>query len=106
MRHHWPVIDSSAREAGRPRPWLAAHVHVRFDAAAESGHNVGGSARQMIDQVLAFEKLGTDELVVGLPAVRPDDVRRAAERFQREVVEPFRQELEARRNRLRDEYSM
>ena len=106
LRRHWPAVVERARATGRARPTLAARVRVRIGAPPDERYSLCGSAREMVAQLFEFDELGTDEFVAVLPATQPDDVRREAERFQIEVIAPYREELAARRELLRDEYSM
>lgn len=106
LRAHWPAVVEHARLHHRPPPVLAARVRVRIGSPPDERYSLCGSPRQMVTELLEFVDLGTDEFVAVLPATQADDVRREAERFQRDVIVPFRGELAARREMLRDEYSM
>jgi len=106
LRRRWPPVVERARANGRPRPALATRVRVRIGAPPDDRYSVCGTAREMVAQLLEFEELGTDEFVAVLPATEAADVRREAERFAREVIAPFREELAERRQLRRDEYSM
>jgi alkanesulfonate monooxygenase SsuD/methylene tetrahydromethanopterin reductase-like flavin-dependent oxidoreductase (luciferase family) len=92
----WPGMLETARANGRQEPYLAARVRVRFDAQPDSKYSVCGSAAEMVAELIRFAEVGTSEFVAVLDAVLPGDIDRITERFQREVVVPFREAWAAR----------
>lgn len=92
----WPAMLETARVNGRRRPYLATRVRVRFDAQPDSRYSVCGSPAEMVNELVRFSEIGTDEFVAVLEAVLPADIERATERFEREVVQPFREAWAAR----------
>ncbi len=95
LRERWPGMLATAATNGRPRPFLAARVRVRFDVDPSSTtvYAVCGTPEQMVAELLAFAEVGVDEFVTVLDAVLPADVTRLADRFERDVVRPFRAAL-------------
>jgi alkanesulfonate monooxygenase SsuD/methylene tetrahydromethanopterin reductase-like flavin-dependent oxidoreductase (luciferase family) len=91
LRDRWPAILEAAEREGRPRPFLATRVRVRFDRPADATFSVRGSSEEMVAQLVEFAEVGTDEFVAVFDAVLPDDIQAAADRFARQVVEPFRE---------------
>lgn len=86
----WPTMVEMARTHGRGRPYLACRVRVRFDARPDGRYSVCGTREEMLAQLLRFAEVGTDEFVAVLPAVRPADIEQLTSRFERELVQPFR----------------
>jgi probable F420-dependent oxidoreductase len=84
-----PALQEQSAAAGRPMPALSIRTRVRFDASPKQYYSLCGPASAMVDDLREFTRLGVEELVVVLEAVRPEDIAREAERFQREVVAPF-----------------
>jgi alkanesulfonate monooxygenase SsuD/methylene tetrahydromethanopterin reductase-like flavin-dependent oxidoreductase (luciferase family) len=106
LRNRWPAVLERARSAGRPRPTLSVRSRVRFDAPAGAVYSLHGTARAMIDELLAFDEIGVDELVVVFESTAQGAIESAMQRFQREVVEPYllsRRELD---DAVRESYSM
>lgn len=96
-----PVIRSAADAAGRPPPALAARVRVhfgslesapalRFGPQVSAGYTMAGSPDALQEEVRRWAALGLEELGLAFDAIAPDEVVAAAERFDREVVAPFR----------------
>lgn len=92
----WPAMQETARHNGRPRPYLATRVRVRFDAQPDSNYSVCGSPAEMVAELIRFAEVGADEFVAVLDAVLPDEIERATTRFEFEVVQPFREAWAAR----------
>lgn len=92
LREHWPGMLATAAKNGRPRPFLAARVRVLFDVegGATAAYALSGTTEQMVAELIAFADVGVDEFVAVLDAVLPADVATLADRFEREVVRPFR----------------
>lgn len=91
LRARWPGLLEAAAAAGRPRPSLSIRTRVKFGAAPGPVYSLVGTPDDMLADLREFEELGVDDLVVVLKFVRPEDIRREVERFDREVVVPFRQ---------------
>jgi hypothetical protein len=92
----WPAMLETARANGRRRPYLATRVRVRFDAQPDGRYSVCGSPAEMVGELVRFAEIGTNEFVAVLDAVLPEEILRDTERFQREVVEPYREAWAAR----------
>jgi probable F420-dependent oxidoreductase len=91
LHERWPVILEQATAAGRPRPALSVRSRVRFDAPQGPVYSLHGPAAQMLDELVAFDDIGVDELVVVFEEKGEHvDVERAMERFHEQVIEPFR----------------
>jgi alkanesulfonate monooxygenase SsuD/methylene tetrahydromethanopterin reductase-like flavin-dependent oxidoreductase (luciferase family) len=90
LRPRWPAMLASARENGRRRPYLATRVRVRMDAPPDGRYSLCGTPGEMAAELMRFAEIGTDEFVAVLGAVRPDEIVGLAERFDREVIGPFR----------------
>jgi alkanesulfonate monooxygenase SsuD/methylene tetrahydromethanopterin reductase-like flavin-dependent oxidoreductase (luciferase family) len=85
----WPAMVEAAAANGRPRPYLATRVRVRFDAPPDGRYSVCGSPSEIVTELGRFAALGTDEFVAVFDAVLPADIERAADRFALEVIAPF-----------------
>jgi alkanesulfonate monooxygenase SsuD/methylene tetrahydromethanopterin reductase-like flavin-dependent oxidoreductase (luciferase family) len=96
LETRWPGILETARANGRRRPYLATRVRVRFDARPDSKYSVCGSPADMVAELMRFAEVGTDEFVAVFDAVMPDEIERATDRFEREVVQEFRETWAAR----------
>jgi len=81
-----PVIRAAAEAAGRPMPRLSARARLELDAGQESFYTIHGSAADCAAEIRAFADLGVDHLVLAFPPRDPDGIRRAVERFTREVA--------------------
>ena len=92
IAQRWPGMLETARTNGRVRPYLAARVRVRFGPQPPTPgvYVMGGEAPAMIAELRRFADVGTDEFVAVFDAVTPEDVTRAADRFQHDVVAPLR----------------
>lgn len=106
LRSRLPGLLDGRRALGRPRPAISIRTRVRFGASPGPAYSFVGSARDMIRDVLAFHDLGVDDLIVVLGPSDAEGIRDAAERFDREVVVPYRVELTDRQAALRETYSM
>jgi probable F420-dependent oxidoreductase len=91
LRSRIPVIQTAAREAGRPMPTLAARVHASFDEPAESSgaraYALRGTPEAMRAEIDRWTDVGAEHLAVWFSAESMDQFVRAAERFAREVAE-------------------
>jgi hypothetical protein len=60
----------------------------------------------MTTDLLRFDELGVQELTVVLDAVTPEAIEAAAERFDRDVVGPYREAVHEREAAERETYSL
>jgi alkanesulfonate monooxygenase SsuD/methylene tetrahydromethanopterin reductase-like flavin-dependent oxidoreductase (luciferase family) len=107
LRERWPVVLEKSRAAGRPRPTLSVRSRVRFDAPAGSVYSLHASTRAMVDDLLAFDQIGVDELVVVFD--RPPTgrtVEAEMERFETQVVAEYRTARRELDEATRESYSM
>jgi alkanesulfonate monooxygenase SsuD/methylene tetrahydromethanopterin reductase-like flavin-dependent oxidoreductase (luciferase family) len=107
----WPRILARARELGRPAATLSVRSRVRFDAPAGAVYSLHGSSRAMIEELDAFDRAGVDELVVvfeggSAAAGATAGITAAMERFEREVVGPWRSAARERADATREAFSM
>lgn len=105
LRERWPVVQDRARAASRTRPALSVRSRVRFDAPPGKVYSIHGAPRQMVDELLAFDAIGVDELVVvfeGHANTIDDQLRR----FDGEVIQPYRQARRELGDAQRETYSM
>ena len=80
-----PIIRAAAEAAGRPMPRLSARARFELDAGPQSFFTIHGNATEAAVTIRAFADLGVDHLVLAFPPRDPAGVRRAVERFVREV---------------------
>ena len=106
LRPRIPLLRERADAAGRPMPALSIRTRVRFDAAPARYYSLCGSPRSMVADLVAFDGLGVGELVVVLDPVEPAALVAAAERFEHEVVAPYRATIREESEALREQYSM
>ena len=108
--------DVGARAQGESerRPGTTAeHAHTLFDEEPPMrsrrrrlADNCPERARDMVADLAAFDELGVDELVVVLEGVSPEKVVQSAERFDAEVIHPWRRAKREREDVVREQYSM
>jgi alkanesulfonate monooxygenase SsuD/methylene tetrahydromethanopterin reductase-like flavin-dependent oxidoreductase (luciferase family) len=97
LRGRWPVILGRARDAGRPRPALSVRSRVRFDASEGPVYSLHGSPSHMVDELIAFDEVGVDELVVVFDGRRESSsIEAEIARFNDDVIEPYRAAASAR----------
>lgn len=106
LRDRWPALVEQASAAGRPRPTLSIRTRVKFEAPRGRVYSLVGSPRDMVNELLAFDDLGVDELIVVLEAVTPAEVTAAAERFDTDVIRPYQAAHRERDDAVREQYSM
>lgn len=106
LRARLPRMSEAARAAGRPRPAISIRSRVRFDRPAGPTYTLCGSARSMIADLLAFDELGVSELVVVFGVTGPDELRVAAQRFEHEVVVPYRSAKQELADAIREQHTM
>ena len=101
-----PALREQSAAVGRPMPALSIRTRVRFGGAPKQYYSLCGSAQDMTSDLHSFTRLGVEELVVVLDAVAPEAVVREAERFERDVVAPYRAMLLQEAAVLRDQGPM
>ena len=106
LRQRLPFLAERRRELGLPRLALSIRARVRFGAERGPVYALSGSARDMVADLAAFDELGVDELVVVLEGVSPEKVVQSAERFDAEVIHPWRRAKREREDVVREQYSM
>lgn len=106
LRTRLPGLFEKSRAAGRPRPNISIRARVRFGEPHGKSYALAGSARDMIADLDAFDRLGVDHLIVVLGVASADEVAASVQRFDREVVEPWREGARERAEALREQYSM
>ena len=107
LEQRWPVVLERARAAGRPRPTLSVRSRVRFDSPAGSVFSLHGPPRAMVDDLLAFDRIGVDELVVVFDRTPTGQTIEAEmERFETEVVGPYRTARRELDEATRETFSM
>jgi probable F420-dependent oxidoreductase len=97
LRAHWPAVLATAADNGRPRPSLSTRVRVRPGQPPDGRYSVCGTPAEMLQELLAYAEVGTDEFVAVFQAVLPDEIETAVDRFMEEVGGPFR-EAQAQRD--------
>lgn len=90
-----PRLAQLAEHAGKPLPTISVRARVRFDKPEASVFTIHGSAAEMVETLLAFARLGTEELILVFDATEPEDVVRLTQRFDSDVVQPFRERAAA-----------
>ncbi len=106
LRERWPIIQERARAAGRRRPALSVRSRVRFDKPEGPVYSLHGPARAMVDELIAFDEIGVDELVVVFEPDADSRVDSAMRRFQAQVFEPFRAARQEMDDAVRETFSM
>jgi probable F420-dependent oxidoreductase len=80
------IIGAAAAAAGRPRPTLSARLSVAFDRPAHGPSVLGGTPDAMAARIREYQAVGIEELALDFMTTAADEVARAIERFDREVV--------------------
>lgn len=107
LRERWPRVLEQARAVGRPRPALSVRSRVRFDAPPGPVYSLHGTPRTMVDELLAFDEIGVDELVVVFePSSDSATFDAAIGRFNAEVVDPYRAARRELDDVVREVFSM
>jgi probable F420-dependent oxidoreductase len=83
-----PELEELVARFGRPMPTLSVRTRVRPGEEPRSIYTICGAPAHMAEQVRRFADVGTEHLVVVLPASDPDGVREAAIRFHEDAVVP------------------
>jgi alkanesulfonate monooxygenase SsuD/methylene tetrahydromethanopterin reductase-like flavin-dependent oxidoreductase (luciferase family) len=106
LRERWPVVLERSRAAGRGRPHLSVRARVRFDAGPGPVYSLHGTARSMVEELLAFDELGVDELILVFEPSSASGVVEAMRRFDADVVTPYREARHELDAAARETYSM
>lgn len=85
-----PRLAQLAHERGRPLPTVSVRTRVRFDQDASGVYTLHGTAADMVDELRRFAAVGTEELIVVFEESDPDGLATSMERFDTDVVQPFR----------------
>lgn len=86
-----PYLIALVEKEGRPLPSVSVRARVKFDQPASGVYTIHGTAEDMIGELLGFARAGTEDLIVVLEHDDPDGIVADAERFDAEVVQPFRE---------------
>jgi alkanesulfonate monooxygenase SsuD/methylene tetrahydromethanopterin reductase-like flavin-dependent oxidoreductase (luciferase family) len=108
LRARLPRLLAGRIAVGRPRPALSIRARVRFDAPQSDVYRLVGSAADMLADVIAFDQLGVEDLIVDIEGATAEALVAGMERFDEDVVQPFhqRQKGEAREDRRHDDGSV
>jgi alkanesulfonate monooxygenase SsuD/methylene tetrahydromethanopterin reductase-like flavin-dependent oxidoreductase (luciferase family) len=93
LRERLPRIAAATEAAGRPLPTVSVRARVKFDTAPGPVYSVCGSLKEMTGQLLELAREGVDDLILVLASAEPDEVTALADRFQREVIVPYREQV-------------
>lgn len=80
------IVRQAAAQAGRPEPTFQARVRVLFDRRSQGFYALAGRPEEMLADLRAFADAGVTHLAVDFQEVEPDQLVRAMERFDRDVV--------------------
>ncbi len=106
LRERWPILVQRARATGRPAPTLSVRCRVRFDQPAGPVYSLHGTPRAMLDELLALDEIGVDELVVVFEGGTRLDLQSEMNRFDTDVIGTYRAAKRERAEAVREEYSM
>jgi alkanesulfonate monooxygenase SsuD/methylene tetrahydromethanopterin reductase-like flavin-dependent oxidoreductase (luciferase family) len=87
----WPAVLERAAANGRPKPYLGMRVRMRMEEAPDEIFSLCGSPESMVKGLLEYEAVGADEIICVFDPVEPSAITAYAERFQRDVVIPYRE---------------
>jgi alkanesulfonate monooxygenase SsuD/methylene tetrahydromethanopterin reductase-like flavin-dependent oxidoreductase (luciferase family) len=87
----WPAAIERARQNGRPKPYLAMRVRIRIGEQPDEIFSLCGEPEAVVAGLLDYEAAGADEVVLVFDAVKPEEVLRDTERFNREILEVYRE---------------
>jgi alkanesulfonate monooxygenase SsuD/methylene tetrahydromethanopterin reductase-like flavin-dependent oxidoreductase (luciferase family) len=93
LRERLPKIVEATRVTGRPLPTVSVRARVKFDVEPGQVYSICGSRKEMTGQLLELAALGVDDLVLVLSSAEPGDVTALADRFEREVIAPYRDQV-------------
>jgi alkanesulfonate monooxygenase SsuD/methylene tetrahydromethanopterin reductase-like flavin-dependent oxidoreductase (luciferase family) len=106
LRERLPGLLDGRRALGRAHPTLSIRTRVKFGAPRGPVYSLVGSARDMVADLVAFDALGVDDIIVVLEGHDPEAIRDGMERFDHEVVRPYRETIGEDRSAERETYSM
>ena len=81
-----PDIIAVAEELGRPLPTLSVRCRVKFNDFTPPPYALCGGVANMIDDMVAFARLGVEHLIMVFDAHDPEGLDRDMRRFHDEVV--------------------
>lgn len=90
-----PRLAELAHDHGRPLPTVSVRARVKFDQGPSSVYTIHGSHQDMVDELCEFATVGTEELIVVFEESNADGLAASMERFDSEVVQPFRERMTA-----------
>jgi alkanesulfonate monooxygenase SsuD/methylene tetrahydromethanopterin reductase-like flavin-dependent oxidoreductase (luciferase family) len=93
LRERLPKIVAATAAAGRPLPTVSVRARVKFDAAPGPVYSICGSPKEMTGQLLELAALGVDDLILVLASAEPAELTALADRFEREVIAPYRERV-------------
>ena len=93
LRERLPLIAAATAAAGRPLPTVSVRARVKFDTEPGPVYSICGSRKEMIGQLLELARLGVDDLILVLSSAEPGEVSKLADRFEREVIAPYREQV-------------
>ena len=93
LRERLPLIAAATAAAGRPLPTVSVRARVKFDTEPGPVYSICGSRKEMTGQLLELARLGVDDLILVLSSAEPGEVSKLANRFEREVIAPYREQV-------------
>jgi alkanesulfonate monooxygenase SsuD/methylene tetrahydromethanopterin reductase-like flavin-dependent oxidoreductase (luciferase family) len=93
LRARLPLIEEAVARTGRPRPALSVRARVKFGTEPGPVYAICGRQQDMTGQLLEFAALGVSDLVLVLPSAEPAALTELARRFDREVIRPYREQV-------------
>ena len=93
LRERLPLIAAATAAAGRPLPTVSVRARVKFDTEPGPVYSICGSRKEMTGQLLELARLGVDDLILVLSSAEPGEVSKLADRFAREVIAPYREQV-------------
>jgi probable F420-dependent oxidoreductase len=85
-----PLIRAAAEDAGRKPPLFSARIRVHFGPAEVPFYLLAGTPQQMVQEVRSFQEVGLGHIAVDFNETDPARCVALIERFDAEVVAPFR----------------
>jgi alkanesulfonate monooxygenase SsuD/methylene tetrahydromethanopterin reductase-like flavin-dependent oxidoreductase (luciferase family) len=93
LRARLPQIAAATATAGRRLPTVSVRARVKFDSEPGPVYSLCGSHKEMTGQLLELASLGVDDLILVLSSAEPGAVSALADRFQREVIAPYQEQV-------------
>jgi alkanesulfonate monooxygenase SsuD/methylene tetrahydromethanopterin reductase-like flavin-dependent oxidoreductase (luciferase family) len=93
LRERLPRIVAATTATGRPLPTVSVRARVKFDAVPGPVYSICGSHKEMTEQLLELAAVGVDDLILVLSSAEPGEVTALADRFEREVIAPYRERV-------------